>query len=170
MTEDVGPRTGRTPASPRPRRLPIVMAFLTLIGLAISLYLTVAHYSHEISPVCAENAAIDCAAVTSSEYSEFLGIPLPVLGMGFFVGFGALITPRAWRSEKPILRRGRLCAALAGVVFVVYLVSAELIVLRKICLWCTAVHIVTVLLFGLVVADEYRRIGQTSGALRKVRQ
>jgi uncharacterized membrane protein len=33
------------------------------------------------------------------------------------------------------------------VVFVVYLVSAELVLLHAICLWCTTVHVLTLALF-----------------------
>jgi uncharacterized membrane protein len=76
------------------------------------------------------------------------------------VGFAALITPPALRSARPPLRWGRLVAVCAGVLFVVYLVTAELAILHKICLWCTGVHTVTILLFALVLFDEFRRIGQ----------
>jgi uncharacterized membrane protein len=39
-------------------------------------------------------------------------------------------------------------------VFVIYLVWAELFRLEAICLWCTVVHVVTVLLLGLVLVGE----------------
>ncbi|MEU4830078.1 vitamin K epoxide reductase family protein [Streptosporangium sp. NPDC023615] len=133
---------------------------LVIAGAAVSAYLTVDHYSQEVSLVCAENARIDCAAVTSSEFSTLFGVPLPLLGLAFFLGFGALVTPWALRSAHPALRWGRLGVAGGGVLFVVYLVAAELIVLGKFCLWCTAVHVTTLLLFGLVLFDEYRRIGR----------
>lgn len=146
----------------RPRWFFAAPVVLVIMGLAVSVYLTADHYSQEVSLVCAKNERIDCAAVTSSEFSTLFGIPLPLLGLAFFVGFGMLVTRRAWRSAHPALRWGRLGGATGGVLFVVYLVAAELIVLGKLCLWCTAVHVITVLLFGLVLLDEYRRIGQES--------
>ncbi|MEV8637645.1 vitamin K epoxide reductase family protein [Streptosporangium sp. NPDC051023] len=160
MAKDVHQRPGRTSESSHRRWFLVTTALLSLAGLAVSVYLTLAHYDTAVSLVCVENSTIDCASVTSSGYSELLGIPVPVLGLAFFVGIGALTTPWAWRSESPLLRWGRLGAVIVGVLFVVYLVSAELLVLGKICLWCTAVHVITVALFGFVVADEYRRIGQ----------
>ena len=132
---------------------------LTLGGLAISVYLTVSHYD-EGALVCSATSAIDCHAVTTSEYSSLLGIPMPLLGLVFFVGFAALLTPPALRSTWPPLRWARVAGVSVGVLMVVYLVTVELAVLHKICLWCTGVHVVTVLLFLLVLADEFRRIGQ----------
>ena len=90
----------------------------------------------------------------------------PKNGMGmpsrlaFFVGFAALITPWALRSQWPPLRWGRIASTSVGVLFVVYLVTVELALLHKICLWCTGVHVISVLLFILVLIDEFRRIGQ----------
>ena len=48
------------------------------------------------------------------------------------------------------MHRLRLAAVSAGAVFVLYLVWAELFRIDAICLWCTVVHVVTVLLFGIV--------------------
>ncbi|MFF5208913.1 vitamin K epoxide reductase family protein [Streptosporangium sp. NPDC000396] len=160
MLQDVGSRVEQAPIPYRPRWFFVTLALLVITGLAVSVYLTIAHYNHDVALVCAENANVDCAAVTSSEFSTLFGIPLPLLGLAFFVGFGALVTPWAWRSQNPVFRWGRLGSAIGGVLFVVYLVTAELAVLGKICLWCTAVHVITVLLFGLVLFDEYRRIAQ----------
>jgi uncharacterized membrane protein len=39
-----------------------------------------------------------------------------------------------------------------GIGFVLYLVYTELFTLNAICLWCTSVHVLTFLLFALVVA------------------
>jgi uncharacterized membrane protein len=39
----------------------------------------------------------------------------------------------------------------SGVLFVVYLVWAELFRIDAICLWCTVVHVVTVALFAVIV-------------------
>jgi uncharacterized membrane protein len=35
--------------------------------------------------------------------------------------------------------------------FVLYLIYTELFTLDAICLWCTSVHVITFLLFGLIV-------------------
>ena len=55
-----------------------------------------------------------------------------------------------WRNPSPTVRYGRLVFALVGVGFAAYLVYAELFVINAICLWCTAVHLLTLLLFGVI--------------------
>ncbi|NEA23693.1 vitamin K epoxide reductase family protein [Actinomadura bangladeshensis] len=161
MTQEMTAK-GRAEAAPPP--LPpawfqVPAWLLTLAGLGISVYLTITHYD-EGALVCSATSTIDCHAVTTSEYSSLLGIPMPLLGLAFFVGFGALLTPWALRSTWPPLRWGRVAGVSVGVLMVVYLVTVELAVLHKICLWCTGVHAVTVVLFLLVLIDEFRRIGQ----------
>jgi uncharacterized membrane protein len=48
------------------------------------------------------------------------------------------------------LRRLRAVAALGGIGFVAWLVYAELFVIDAICLWCTTVHALTFILFGII--------------------
>ena len=42
-------------------------------------------------------------------------------------------------------------AVIVGMVFVLYLLYTELFTLNAICLFCTIVHVITFLLFGLIV-------------------
>ncbi|MGP4025056.1 vitamin K epoxide reductase family protein [Actinomadura sp. 3N407] len=161
MTQEMTAKGGAGTATPPPPPAWFLVPawVLTIAGLGISGYLTVTHYD-EGALVCSASKTVDCHAVTTSEYAALAGIPMPLLGLAFFVGFGALITPWALRSVWPPLRWGRVASTAVGVLFVVYLVTVELAILHKICLWCTGVHAITVLLFVLVLADEFRRIGQ----------
>ncbi|GAA2272729.1 hypothetical protein GCM10010402_31160 [Actinomadura luteofluorescens] len=152
-------RAGAAEQPPPPAWLQIAAWVLTLGGLAISVYLTISHYD-EGALVCSASKTVDCHAVTTSEYSTLAGVPMPLFGLAFFVAFGALMTPWALRSTWSPLRWGRVASTAVGVLFVVYLVTVELALLHKICLWCTGVHAITVLLFLLVLADEFRRVGQ----------
>lgn len=61
---------------------------------------------------------------------------------------GALLPP-AWRL--PVLDPLRVAAAGVGVVMVLYLIGVELFAVDAICLWCTAVHAVTIALFGVIL-------------------
>ena len=47
----------------------------------------------------------------------------------------------------------RLASVVAGMIFVLYLVYAELIGVGRICPYCTSVHIITFLLFTLIVCQ-----------------
>lgn len=120
---------------------------LALVGVAVSIYLTIEHFSGSTVLACPENATINCTKVTSSSWSRFAGIPVAVLGLAYFVGMAVLVTPAAWRrrSLDPI----RVVGAAVGTVMVIYLVWAELFRINAICLWCTVVHVCTV---GLLAA------------------
>ncbi|TWP43404.1 vitamin K epoxide reductase family protein [Lentzea tibetensis] len=131
-------------------RLSLLLSFA---GLLVSGYLTYAHFNAD-ALVCAESALIDCAAVTSSEQSKLFGIPVALLGLLFFAAMTVLCLPRVFRVEK--LRWVRLGAVGVGVLMVVYLVAAELLLIGKICLWCTVVHVLTLVLAGLLVSGALR--------------
>jgi uncharacterized membrane protein len=120
---------------------------LSAAGLAVSLYLTIDHITASPVLACPANATINCEKVLASPPSVILGIPVAGYGLVFFVAMVALTMPFAWRDRR--LRRVRLGAGLVGVASVVYLVGVELFVLNTICLWCTAVHVVTIALFAV---------------------
>jgi uncharacterized membrane protein len=122
-----------------------------VLGLAASAYLTYEHYSSSTSLACPDTGAINCLKVTTSSYSKLLGVPVALLGLLFYVGMTLLCSPPAWSATNPWVGRVRLLGAVSGVVLVVYLVWAELFRIDAICLWCTAVHVLTVALFGLLV-------------------
>ncbi|PRY42780.1 vitamin K epoxide reductase family protein [Umezawaea tangerina] len=137
-------------------RVPLISLVLALAGLAVSVYLTIAHYGAPELLVCSENSVVDCATVTSSEQSELLGIPVAVLGALFYAFLTAICLPWAWRSASPWVGWVRLASVGVGVLFVVYLVAAEFLLIGKICLWCTVVHVITLALAGLLVAAALR--------------
>jgi uncharacterized membrane protein len=99
------------------------------------------------------NSSIDCQAVLTSAQSVIFGIPVPVFGVIFFVVLGALCLPLAWRSTTPWVHWARLVGVVVGIGMVFYLVSTELFTVKKICLWCTGVHVVTFALFVIVVTS-----------------
>jgi uncharacterized membrane protein len=126
---------------------------LALLGLADSIYLTVAHYSDTVKLVCSDTGSINCAKVTTSSQSEIFGhIPVAVTGLGFFIVAVAFMTPWAWRARSPIIYWLRVGGVTAGLGMVIYLVWVEAVQLKAICLYCTGVHIITFLLFLTVLA------------------
>jgi uncharacterized membrane protein len=147
-------RSGRPAAVPETVRVPrwpaVTSLVLSLVGLAVAVYLTVEHYASSTTLACPESSVINCQKVTTSAQSTVFGIPVALLGLIFFVVVLPACLPTAWRSGRPEVRWGRLAFTLIGVAFVVYLVYTELFTLNAICLWCTAVHVITVLLFAVV--------------------
>lgn len=130
-----------------PRWPAIVGLILTVAGLAVSGYLTYAHYTSTKSLACPDTGLINCAKVTTSEYSHFLGFPVAVLGLLFFAAMLPLQLPVAWRSTWAPLRLARVGATVVGVGMILWLIYAELFRLDALCLYCTAVHALTLLLF-----------------------
>ena len=128
-----------------------ICLLLTAIGIGIATYLTIAHYDTHVSLVCSAKGAIDCEAVTTSAQSKLFGLPVALLGLAYLVGMVPWHLPIAWRSADPRIKFGRLLYGLAGIGFVCYLVYAEAVIIKKICLWCTGVHIVTLLIFVVTV-------------------
>ena len=120
---------------------------LSLIGLGISTYLTITHFRPMLL-VCSSTGTIDCAAVTTSAQSYFLGIPVAILGLGNFVVMSVLNSPWGWRARSYWIHVARFVFAIVGMVFVLWLLSAELLIIDHICLWCTGVHVVT---FALLI-------------------
>lgn len=110
-------------------------------------YLTYAHYTSASSLACPDSGLINCEKVTTSSYSHIFGVPVAVLGLSFFLGMLPLQLPGAWRCTWAPVRIGRLGATAAGVGLVFWLLYAELFRIDAVCLYCTAVHVVTVLLF-----------------------
>ena len=126
---------------------------LALIGLGISTYLTIEHFRGNKSLSCPASAHINCLKVTTSSQSEIFGhIPVAVTGLAYYVAMVVLCSPWAWRAANVWIARLRLAGAISGIGMVIYLVFAEAVQIKAICLWCTGVHVVTFLLFLTILA------------------
>lgn len=132
--------SGRAGAAPA-----MVGFVLAVLGLAISLYLTIEHYSGSASLACPATGAIDCVKVTTSRWSMIAGVPVAVLGLAYFLAMTLLTVPvgatQAWN-------RPRVALAALGSVMVLYLIYVELFRVDAVCLWCTAVHVITIALLA----------------------
>ncbi len=124
---------------------------LALAGLGVSIYLTIAHFTQSALLGCSESGAVNCTKVTTSPQSYVFGIPVAVLGLAFYVFAVAIMSPWAWRWARREVYLIRLAAMVAGIGFVLYLLYAELFLIGSICLYCTSVHAITFVLFGLTV-------------------
>ena len=125
---------------------------LSLVGLGVSVYLTITHYDTAVTLACSDKGVVNCGLVTTSPESMVFGIfPVAVLGLAFYVFMAVATSPWAWRSKYPQVAIARLASVVVGIGFVLYLVYTELFTLDHICLWCTSVHVVTFLLFVLIL-------------------
>lgn len=134
-----------------PRWPGLVGTAASLLGLGVAGYLTFEHYTSSSSLACSDNGVVNCLKVTTSSYSSVAGVPVAVLGLLFFVIMLALQLPRAWQWPERWLRLTRVGWSVVGLGAVLYLLSAELFSIDAICLWCTAVHVLTLVLFATTI-------------------
>lgn len=134
---------------PNLRWQPVATLLLSIFGLGVSVYLTITHFD-KVALVCASNGTINCEKVTTSPQSVIFGIPVAMLGLVFFVPMILLCLPAAWRSSDRRIHLARLVLSIAGVGMIVYLIIAELFIIKAICLWCSSVHIATLALFIII--------------------
>lgn len=133
-----------------------VVFLLALVGFALSVvsldhYVKI-HYALSSEPsFCNINAAFDCDAVSRSEWSEFLGVPLASWGMLFYGALGALAliarggAVMAYSTARSIvLWSGIVTSILSLALF--YISKAYI---GTVCLVCTAMYVVNFLLLGV---------------------
>jgi uncharacterized membrane protein len=130
-----------------PRWAVVTTFVLSLIGLGVSTYLSITHFD-KAALVCSSTGVINCAKVTTSAQSRFLGIPVAFLGLGTYVVMSALNSPWGWRAKWYWLHVARFVLSIVSMCFVLWLVYAEVIIIGNICEYCTVVHIVT---FALLI-------------------
>jgi len=140
-----------TPAAD-PARSPrwpwVVGMTLCVLGLGVATYLTYEHFTGSKSLTCpATSHIVNCLKVTTSSYSKIHGVPVSVLGLIFFAVMIVLQSPPAWASVSRYVRAARLAWSVVGVGTAVWLIYAELFKLDAICLWCTSVHIISLIIF-----------------------
>jgi len=129
----------------------LVGTVLSLLGLGVAGYLTYEHFTSSSTLACSDNGVVNCLKVTTSSYSAVAGVPVAVLGLVFFAVMLVLQLPAVWRRPEPAVRLSRLAWAVVGLGTVLYLLYAELFAIDAICLWCTSVHVLTLVLFGTTV-------------------
>jgi uncharacterized membrane protein len=155
---------------------PIATLLLGIAGLGVSVYLTISHFDTHVALACPKTSTFNCETVTTSAQSHIIGIPVAVLGLAFFVPMIALCLPAAWRSTDRRVHLARMILSITGVGMIIYLIIAELFLIKAICLWCSSVHLITFLLFVIIVtaspvvlAPEYG-LGTADGDERRYEQ
>lgn len=148
------------------RRLAVLGAALAVTGAAIAVYLTLVKLAGQL-PACGPLRG--CETVATSAYSEVLGIPVAVPGVGLSLLIAA--TQLTWWRTAD--RRALVAAyglGLAGLVVVGYLTWLELFVIGAVCVWCVS-YAITIVLGWVVAAIAIRvsaggRIGGRGVTLR----
>jgi uncharacterized membrane protein len=141
----------RRPAMVAPRWVPPTATVVCVLTVLDAAYLTFEHFHGKSFSGCVVNSFINCGAVTNSIYSRFLGLPVSVLGLAWAAGMLVLCSPPAWRAASRWWSRLRLLGSVTGVAMVLYLVYCELFKIGKLCEFCTGVHLLSLVLFFVVI-------------------
>ena len=126
---------------------------LCLVGISMLSYLLVLHYVDTPS-VCNINKSFNCEVANKSSYSEFFGVPLSTIGIGYFVA--VLIFLKFGRRLLPYT----FLLSASAVLPCVYLTYVQIHILGSICLFCelTKVAIYSILILSLVYTRKHKLI------------
>ncbi len=141
----------------------ISLFVLSLVGLAIAIYLTIVHYNTTVTLICSSSGLVNCEHVLSSSYASIPGSSIPVsIGGILWSAIGAGLAALAWLvwPEKHIVRIAELTWAAIGMLTVFYLVYVEIVLLHTICAWCTAVHVIVLLYLLIAVFLVYTSVDE----------
>lgn len=107
-----------------------LLAAISAIGLANSVYLTITHYSNTLVPCSFSHG---CETVLRSQYAVVLGVPVAIYGVIFylvtFVAAVYFVTNKQYHWWLSIW-------ALAGFCSTLYLIFVQAVILKAFCQYC----------------------------------
>lgn len=137
---------------------PLAILALALGGVAVSAYLLTVHWGWW-SAICL--GVGDCQLVNTSRFSEFLGLPVALWGIGSYAGIVALAVGLQKKVAPLWLTRLLFVTAAMGVAFSAYLTYIEVFVLHEICPWCV-LSALLIIAIAVLSALELRAVEDTS--------
>lgn len=142
----------------RLRSLSIILVVVSFIGVLDATYLS-ASYLKGTNLVCGGFG--DCTGVTTSKYSEILGIPVAYFGFLYYATF-FLFSLTVATFKKRALILPLFVLSFVGLLASVWFVFAQLVLLKSICIYCMGSALSSTALF--VVAFFLWRSPQSIGA------
>lgn len=138
-------------------------AWILVIGGVIGIFASIELIVQKIGvlsnpdyvPNCDINPILSCGSVISTDQASLFGFPNPILGViGFTVVvlFGVLLF--AGIELPRWMWLGLNAGALAGMIFVIWLVGQSLYVIGALCPWCMVVWSITIPIFWQVTTDN----------------
>lgn len=130
----------------------MLMALIALIGVFVSLYLTLYKLGYIGTLACGTGG---CETVQLSKWGDFLGVPVAGWGVVYYVAVLGLAIASV---QERFADSRRLTTALLfvtgwGLLFTLWLTYLELFVIHAICRWCVGSAAMTVALFALAWWD-----------------
>lgn len=115
------------------RLLFALIAILSLAGVIVSAVSLQRHYARSDTAFCDFNKKFSCDVVNRSEQSSIVGIPVAGIGVA---GYALLFICSTFWKERADTPNRLLGAAMAGLLFALYLTYIEAYVLETWCILC----------------------------------
>jgi uncharacterized membrane protein len=130
------------------------MIVLVIIGLAVSVYMTIYKYTGN-DGMCLGSG--DCSTVNASRFSEVNGIPVAVFGIA---GYAAILIVLFYENKNQFFRKNSTLMvfgmSLTGFLFTIWLVYVELELLKAICPFCVTSQVAMTIIFIIAVVRLFR--------------
>lgn len=135
--------------TPLSRNLLLACAALGLAASSMSSYV---HYNLLTQPsytsFCDVNETVSCTQAYLSRYGSFIGVPVALFGVAFFVLVLALALLARGRTHVAESAPGYIFAlSTIGLAFVLYLGWASYVVLKEFCILCAITYVAVIALF-----------------------
>ena len=138
----------RKPLTINWRSLPVGMITLSLLGLAVAIYMGIMYSSHK--PISCPAGGSGCETVQFSQYAAIAGIPIPWLGVA---GYLAILSIVVWEQLRRVSAEEAVPVTfgltLFGFLFSVYLTYLEAFQIKAFCTWCLTSAVIMTALFIL---------------------
>src|SRR3989344_1266460 len=132
----------------------ILIILLSIVGFGIMAYLTFIHFT-EKSSVCDISEKISCDVVTTSIYSEIFGLPISVLGLGYF---GLTFLLSVFQRTKAFYQTV-FYLTLFVIIPSYYFTALEAFVIKAFCILCETSKILMLLTIGTSFVAMKQKFG-----------
>ena len=137
------------------KRLSQLAIILTIIGLLVSIYMTIYKITSNDS-MCIGSG--DCKTVNASRYAEVYGIPVAVLGVAGYSAILAVLLlerrPGFFQQNGTLLFFG---LSLTGFLFTLYLIFVETVLIKAYCPFCITSQTAMTIIFIISVIRLVRQ-------------
>jgi len=130
-------------------RLRQVIIFFTVLGLAVSIYMTIFKLTNN-EKMCVGSGG--CTIVNASGYSEVYGIPVAAVGIaGYLAIFGVLLFERKAGFLQDNASMILFGLTLTGFLFTLWLIFVEVVLIKALCPFCLTSQVSMTIIFILTV-------------------
>jgi uncharacterized membrane protein len=127
------------------------VAAASVAGLLMMAYLAHVHFAPlGTASFCEFGTGFSCEVVNKSPFAEILGVPISVMGLGYFA---LMLGVAAFGWQRRQARQAAFLMTVGSLAFGLYLTGVELFVLGTICVFCELSKLVMILLGAALWRD-----------------